>query len=519
MLLPLFVILFLANVSEGRDEFPIYDFELKVDESDYTGFVSSLEEKLGDPDILRQLKHPAYCLKIDSIVAGSQADKAGVKPGWLIARMNGVPICHHRHWYSAEIADDAERIAEFYTPKGRLKTFTFGPGMIGYTRGNYWVPELQVLRMVAPGLWDRHLMVAVKAWERGQSEIAETALFWAVEAGMPPNLASTIWAALLELNKGDSQKSSRLYSAAIESLEKNESWPNYFFRGLETLAFAHDDWETLGKVTAYRDYEGDFRKKELEPWTQWKRPKQSLSERIKGQEGPNEIGKVITVKADWMSKSAQKGALQVRAIRKGRFSRELKQDHYNYHVFTLPENIQNVVVRFSLLLGSSKQPLKRKAPSSVFFRLIDLDWREREDSFGIYRETESGTVSATMIGAGFGQTNYSERYVFFRSGDSKHTVRTQFIVPWLDWDESKELGDWIGKWKGAEPQFPERLMNVEMIRLNGEAEVSVNGIRLVNLPVPEKPDRLGVQIQFVGAVALVKDLELRRLPDSEPKGE
>ena len=117
----------------GEGLFPAYEFKPVVKNADYLAYTKTLDQERTDPEALDGIPYPAFATIVTKVTPGGQAEKSGVRAGWIFASADGIPQWDHRLKHLSNSIGQPRRELIFFSPKGEKKIVTAGPGKIGFS--------------------------------------------------------------------------------------------------------------------------------------------------------------------------------------------------------------------------------------------------------------------------------------------------------------------------------------------------------------------------------------------------
>ncbi len=164
-------------------DFP--EFRRIVPLADYATKLAASSESLKVARKQASGSWPTTGAVVNYVFPGSQADVAGVQKGDILIRFDDWLI-----WTAENLpraADYAQKCEFFSVSSGRQKSFTAQPGPLGVKNGNSWRPDLAYLRSGSSDpRWDADVYLAIITAAR-EPDLAETAWSYAVEKGYKPD--------------------------------------------------------------------------------------------------------------------------------------------------------------------------------------------------------------------------------------------------------------------------------------------------------------------------------------------
>jgi hypothetical protein len=140
------------------------------------------EAKAGvDLKTLEKDSCPAYSLTLTQVVAGMQADLAGVKVGDRMVSFDGKPVLSLASLNARQL--DQRCRFKLWSPARGSYEMESRPGKLGVSLGPVWLPALAYVRSIErDAKWDEYVVAAAMN-DRAQGDLAETALYHAFRAG------------------------------------------------------------------------------------------------------------------------------------------------------------------------------------------------------------------------------------------------------------------------------------------------------------------------------------------------
>ncbi len=488
--------LLLGHASAG--EAP--DFIGTATEAEFRAFAVDLPPHQLNVAVIDASPLPPWGVIVSDVTPGSQAEKAGLAPGSVIHTFNGRPYWHHRLGLQT-----VPRKLEVVSPEGVAQRFEFGGGRLGIRTTNHHHPGKYLLEELPRGSWDRDMLIAMLAWERGRYAVAEHALAQAREKGMPENTFSAYYGAMLAMGRSDHAAARRLFDRLKEDLKKHERPPRFFLSGLATLAFQYHDFALLRRVMAEdAGLPEKIRPEAADIWSSVKiDPGKPLLPFARANAGPDVISEVRVLRDGW----AKDGDIQnPEPLRGGRYLK-FGEPNRNFRLYFGPGlPLRNVLWEMRLVFGHSEPP-SRLAANSIEFSLMDRGIPRELSSPEATGETGPRAIAKVVAL----ERHTGERWTGFGGGSVRGTLFTQRAFPFLDGAGVRELRqrERAGEATPIPPGI--RVIHLALVRLGNEVEISADGEILLRLPIDPEVGDLGCFIRIVGTAVAIEDMTLRHV--------
>lgn len=489
------------KVEAGAEANPASSFKARLDPAQYDKRVSRLDQARLDPAAVSASKLPDFGVVVNHAAEGGQGAKEGLVAGWVIDRYNGKDYWHHRLGLQAEPGAEPRREIQAVSPQGERKTFHFGPGKLGINNSNAHRPEQYLLRNLPRGAWDRDMLVTVQAWHAGDHDLIETALAGAGAKGMPANPFSDYHRALLSLDRGDKAGARALLDSLLKTVAKDGELPRFYRSGIRTLALGLGDYGLLRKACAeLKDFPEELQTEMTLPWEAWAAaaPKESLASRVRAKEGEDLIAGVVTVKDGWEQYYRISDPV---GLRDGtHFAAKMPPDYDDY-CFAPAVPVKDVIWEIRGGYGDIQPPATFH---EIAFYLVDLKERKAaaEDSqYWIPRWAVAGFRLRHDVKDG--------RTLYLSAGTNPIEIPTQRALPRLDEMRVGELVKQISEARAEAAADRKGGFVIQLIRLGNEAEVSVNGVPYLRLPVDPSVAELGCVIHSTGMAVAIDRMTLK----------
>ncbi len=486
--------LLLGHVSAG--EAP--DFIGTATEAEFRAFAVDLPPHQLNVAVIDASPLPPWGVIVSEVTPGSPAEKAGLAPGSVIHTFNGRPYWHHRLGLQAP-----SREIEAVSPEGATQRFEFGEGRLGIRTTNHHHPGKYLLGELPRGAWDRDMLIAMLAWERGRYAIADHALARAREKGMPENPFSTYYGAMLAMGRSDHAAARRLFDRLKDDLKKHERPPRFFLSGLATLAFEYHDFALLRRVIEEdAGLPEKIRPEAADIWSAVKTgPDKPLLPFARANAGPDVISEVRVLRDGWAKDAVIQSPEPLRGGRYLKFGEPNK--HFRLY-FGPKAPLRNVLWEMRLVFGHAEPP-SPLAANSVEFGLMDR---------GIPRDLSSpeatGQTGLRAIAKVIALERHTgERWTGFGGGSARGTLFTQRALPFLNEAGVRELRQRERSGETAPIPPGARAIHLALVRIGNEVEISADGEILLRLPIDPEVGDLGCFIRIVGMAVAIEDMTLR----------
>lgn len=480
---------------------PEFAFQIKVPKEDYAKALEAYDPERLDPQKVESSKFPAYGTIIDSVVAGSQAEEAGLKAGWWIVSVNGSEIWSHSQSFPSE---NGKRELVAISPQGEKKTFEFADRQVGVKQSNAHFPERWVLANIPRGKWDGDLLAATVAWNAGNHALAETSLRLAVNRGMPPNPVLTHYASLIALDRGNYGLARELNADLLKKFPNPKQIPRFYRNGLRTLGTSLGDFGLL-KV-ASEEAEGYFPELQLdtaEEWRAWKAaaPRTSLLPVARAGAGPDLLSQCESVGLRWQGKGL---IADFNPARDGTYIREVPPGRFNCLSFAPPVGLRDVIytVRFGYREYAPPQPSGSRVTISLIDRQNQSEWASRANSLPMHK-----SVAIFRIW----HSNSRDNWPRIAAGPSGTDYPNQCDVPVMTADEFDHFKKLVEANSPESKKITRHVNELSLIRIGGEAEIVLNGKSLLHAPVDPKVEDLLCLLQTEGMCIVVDGMTVKAI--------
>ena len=478
-------------------------FEERLFQAEYDRRVARLDKIRLDPVKVAASKLPDFGVIVNSVTAGSQADKAGLKAGWIIDKYNGADHWDHRQGFPMPQGDKPRREVEAVSPDGERKTFHFEPGQLGFNSSNAHRPEQYLLRHAPRGVWDRDMLVTVQAWHAGDFELLETALAHAVKKGMPPNSFSRYYGAAFALDRGDQTEAGWLTDQFLVELTKDGELPRFYRSGIRTIVLGFGDYTLLREFVAEQEgFRGELQADMIAPWEEWAKSasKESLVSRIKTKERTDLLQRIVTVKDGW----EQFYRIDDPAgFKDGTHFAQKPLPDYDDYCFAPEKPVKDMVWE---IRGGYGDIQASGTFNEIAFYLVDLKKRKaaaEDRQYSIPLWAVAGLRLRNDVKDG--------RTLYLSAGVNPIEIPTQRSLPLLNEVQTAELVKQIKEGKAAPIKDRKRGFVIQLIRLGNEAEVVVNGVPYLRLPVDHSVEELGCVVHSAGMAVAIDGMKLEEL--------
>ncbi|MEK7952874.1 PDZ domain-containing protein [Luteolibacter soli] len=472
-------------------------------QAEYDRRVARLDQSRLDPAKVAASKLPDFGVIVNDVTAGSQADKAGLKAGWIIDKYNGEDQWNHRQRFPTPPGAKPRREVEAVSPDGERKTFQFEAGLLGFNSSNAHRPEQYLLRQAPRGAWDRDMLVAVQAWHSGDRELLETALAQAVKKGMPANSFSRYYGAILSLDRGDQAGAKSLLDQVLAEVAKDGEIPRFYRSGIRTLALGMGDYALLRKGIAELDgFREELQAEMIGPWEEWAKsaPKESLVSRIKTKEKADLLPSIVTVKDGWERFYRIDDPA---GFKDGTHFAQKPLPDYDDYCFAPEKPVKDVVWEIRGGYGDIQAP---GTFNEIAFYLVDLKKRKAAAEDGRY-----SIPLWTVAGLRLRNDVKDGRTLYLSAGINPIEIPTQRSLPLLNEVQTGELVKQIKEGKAAPIADRKRGFVIQLIRLGKEAEVVVNGVPYLRLPVDPSVGELGCVVHSAGMAVAIDGMKFEEL--------
>jgi hypothetical protein len=479
-------------------------FKARLDAREYEKRVARLDQGRLDPKAVETSKLPDFGVVVNDAAEGSPAAKAGLVKGWIIDEYNGEDYwSHHQGMQAQADNNDERREIEAVSPAGERKTFQFGPGRLGINTSNAHRPEQELLRNLPRGAWDRDMLVTAQAWHLGDHELIETALARAVEKGMPANSYSDFYGAALALDRGDKVEARRLLEAVLKAVGKDGEVPRFYRSGIRTLALGLGDYALLRKAVAeVKDFNLEIQEEMIPAWEKWSATasKESLVSRAMPKAGADLLAGVVTVDDGWGKFYRIDDPA---GLRDGtHFAAKMPPDYDDY-CFAPEKPVKDVIWEIRGGYGDIEPP---RTFHEIAFYLVDLKKRKQAAErmhYWIPKWVVAGLRLRNDVKDG--------RVLHLSAGINEIEIPTQRALPRLNGGQVGELLKQIREGKAKAVKEREGGFVIQLIRMGNEAEVVINGVPYLRLPVDPSVGELGCVIHSTGMAVAVDGMTLREL--------
>jgi hypothetical protein len=482
---------------------PAYEFRERLDAAAYAEAVADLPAEKIDPGQVRASKLPVWGVRVMSVEPGTQAESMGLEAGWVIERLNGIEYWNHKQGAAGAAPGQPLRM-QAVSPEGERREWLFEPGRIGIQTENLHQTGLYLLQNVPAGEWDRDLLIADQAWKDGRHELAETALRRARDKGMPADRFSRYFGAQLAADAGAQGLSAELLDALVEELAEDGGIPRFFRPGVRAMALTH------GKTSLLKDaseelagFREELQASSVSMWEAWlegaKWP-ESMLEDAREAVGNNLMSQVVRVEDGWDQVFRHSAP---DSLHDGSHAAVTEAPGYERFVFRTPEPLRDGIFELRGAFGDSGESLPF---SEMTLQLIDLGKRAAAANSGGWNPA-SWTVAGVRLRreAGHGQV------VYLSGGPVPDEVATQRSFPRVSPGQAAKLKNSI---EAGEPvDLPqESTFKVTLIKKGGFAEVAVNDVSYLRVPVAPDVGELGCVIHSSGLAVVWEEISLRPLP-------
>jgi hypothetical protein len=193
------------------------EFRERLANDEYESRSKPYLKELGDLTKLAQSPHPDHGLRLNRIIPGGQADRWKLKPGDLLVKVDQSELWGSR----VPHLQARRRIVVFPMNENKLRTVDATAGYLGIYMEPYWRPELTYWRSKKSrhAKWDDAVVVGCLARE-SDPELAETAWFRALQAGYPHDELTNICGAAIAISDGRCEQAADFAFLAREAEPK-----------------------------------------------------------------------------------------------------------------------------------------------------------------------------------------------------------------------------------------------------------------------------------------------------------
>ncbi len=476
-------------------------FKARLDEGEYERRVARFDQARLDPKVVEASKLPGFGVIVNDAAAGGRGEKEGLVKGWVIDRYNGKDYWNHHQGMQAQADnDDARREIEAVSPQGERKTFHFGPGRLGINTSNAHRPEQYLLKNIGRGNWDRDMLVTVQAWHAGDHELLETALHRAFSKGMGPNSFSNYYGAVLALDRGDKARAKVLLDKVLGEVGKDGEVPRFYRSGVRTLALGLGDYGLLRKAIAeVKDFDLEIQEEMIPAWEKWaaSAPKASLVSRAMPKAGGDVLGGVVAVNDGW-GKFYRLG--DPAGLRDGtHFAAKMPPDYDDY-CFAPEKPVKDVIWEIRGGYGDIQPP---GTFHEIAFYLVDLTARKEAAE-----EMRYWIPDWVVAGVRLRNDVKDGRTLYLSAGINPIEIPTQRALPRLDEGQVGELMKRIKEGKAEAVKDRKGGFVIQLIRFGNEAEVVINGVPYLRLPVDPSVGELGCVVHSTGMAVAIDGMTL-----------
>lgn len=479
-------------------------FRSRLDSSEYERRISRFDPSRLAVDKVLASKLPDFGVIVNDAAPDGPAAKAGLLKGWIIDRYKGEEYWNHHQGMRAQgDNNDDLREIEAVSPEGERKTFSFGPGKLGINTSNAHRPEQYVLRNTPVGAWSLELLVAVQAWHDNDHELLETALHRCVAHGMPANPIAHYYAAIVALDRGDKVQAKILLDKVLAHVGKDGVVPRFYRSGFRTLALGVGDYGLLRKAIAEQEgFQEELQAEMLEPWEAWAKTaaKESLVMRAKGKEGANLLPGIVTVKDGWEKFYRIDDAA---VLRDGTHFAAKSPPDYDDYCFAPEKPVKNVLWEIHGGYGDIQAPGTFK---EIAFYLVDLKRRKTAAERMSY-----WTPLWTVAGFRIRNDVKDGRTLYLSAGINEIEIPTKRSFSRLGEGTTAELVKQVREGKAEATAGRKGGFTVQLVRYGNEAEVVVDGVPCLRLPVDPSVGELGCVLHSSGMAVAIDAMNLVEL--------
>lgn len=320
---------------------------------------------------------------------------------------------------------------------------------------------------------------------------------------MPPNSFSRYYGAVLALDRGDQAKARTLLDQLLAEVAKDGEIPRFYRPGVRTLALGLGDYGLLRKgIAELNGFREELQAEMIEPWEEWSKsvPKESLISRIKSNERVDLLQGIVTVKDGW----EQFYRIDDPAgFKDGTHFAQKPLPDYDDYCFAPEKPVKDMVWEIRGGYGDIQAP---GTFNEIAFYLVDLKKRKaaaEDRRYSIPLWAVAGLRLRNDVKDG--------RTLYLSAGINPIEIPTQRSLPLLNEVQTAELVKQIKDGKAAPIADRKRGFVIQLIRLGNEAEVVVNGVPYLRLPVDSSVGELGCVVHSAGMAVAIDGMKLEEL--------
>jgi hypothetical protein len=438
--------------------------------------------------------------QIVAVPTGGVADQAGLRNDDVIYRAGRWEVWGGQP--PLRMQNRKQQIFAVRPEDGKKLDYWAEPGALGVRIRIYNRPEIAFLRgrgNRSPD-WDRDLVAAMLAY-RSDPAFAETAWHLAVERGCEVDRLGAYFAAIFRAQwPDDAGQVDAAIDRFVGHFESVEKIPSVFLTGLVPLLAARGRIEDLAALSHVRSPNFPWRPAVFEKMREWRPGGGSLSPLLLSQSGASK-GKDITRELVRFVGGAAQGEFRIEAtehVGAGAFKletfgleRPLKNAHlrwvFQIESITRPEG-RPAALRLAIIRGDtsrSRPPVRFPAiPPFHDVRLVAVALLGKSDEGDSRLELSSSGVEAAW-------QMWTRQLAFPKP--NVFVLRTELDRPDADLAAS-------------------RTNELDLIRIDGEVGVWLNGTPCLQLPVDPAIDDVRFHLHLSGAVVKTQDLSVAELP-------
>lgn len=477
-------------------------FSAKVDEDDFRRFTDRCDQSRIDPKKVETSPFPAWGVVVSSVDNGAPADRAGLEAGWIFKTFNGKPYWHHDIPIRPE--DPVKNIVAISPDGTETKEFRFGAGRMGYSSGNAYRPENDVLGRIKRGPWDRDMLIAAVAWEQGSQDIAETALHRAIATGMPENVFTLYYSTLLKMERGDAAGAKLGLEQMKAAFAKEGEIPRGFIPGLHALCLAYNDFKYLAEVMDARGILDESMNRDIaDGWiAKPLKGKDALLTKARGKAGDDLFPATFTPKDDPFVGARDFG---IGYYKKLPVSLSVQPAHYRTSYFVTKEPVRNVIwnIRFALVRSGT--------PDDHFFTALRFALIDRRHASEAARGAPKDVLRNSVAAFSIIDESSGQKGVQLSAGPGSRKIYLQRNAPYTNELTAPPADD--PSERVPPPELPEgaKLLDLTLIRLGDEIEINLDDKPLIRVPIDPAVEDLGFYIHNVGFAITVKEMTIREI--------
>jgi hypothetical protein len=477
-------------------------FAAKVGDDEFQRYTERIDPSRIDPKKVGSSPFPAWGVVVTKVDPDTPAERAGLTAGWIFQTFNGKPYWHHDIPIRRE--DPVKHIVAISPDGSFTKEFHFGPGRMGYSSANAYKPENDVLEKIQRGPWDREMLIAAVAWEQGFQDIAETALHRASAKGMPENVLTLYYSTLLKMERGET-------AAAKEGLEQMKqafgiggAIPRFFIPGLTALCLACNDFTYLAEVIGARGVLDESMNRDfVDGWiAKPLKGGDSLLAKARANSGEDLFPSSHTPKGDPFVPIT---GLGIDHYKKFPVSLSVPPARYRTTYFVTKEPIRNAIWNIRFALRRSGPPDDHYY-TNLKFVLID-----RKHASLAARNQPRDLPGNSVAMFSIVDELSGQKGVELSAGPGSRKIYLQRHVPYADDPTNPPADAPAGRIPAPKLTDTTRLLDLTLIRLGDEIEITLDDKPLMRVPVDPAVEDLGFYIHNVGFAITVKEMTIREI--------